>query len=147
MYEGMERRYISYNKVSGGYLLTKLYSFHTSFRPEAELHLACAVIMSSGLVVVKPNYWWDGVSGVWDRDTNMRASLEHDVLYEFMRKGLLPYECWHLADMQYGRTLAEDGAWGITVAIDMAGLDFMKGHFAHPSKARKVRTSPKRVPR
>ena len=48
-------------------------------------------LFPDGTLVVKAGYAWDGCSGpTWDDDTNMRAGLIHDALYQLIRNDVLP---------------------------------------------------------
>lgn len=52
-----------------------------------------------GHLTIRTWYHWDGPSGpALDTPTFMRASLVHDVLYQFIREGLLPDELRSDAD-------------------------------------------------
>ncbi len=66
------------------------------------------------LLSVKEGYLWDGPSGpTIDDQTNMRASLVHDVLYQAMREDLISRELYRkAADQELRRLMIEDGlAW------------------------------------
>ncbi len=61
-------------------------------RPWAEL-------VPSGLLTVREGYTWDGASGpAIDTSSVMEASLAHDVLYELISRGLLPWSTRKAAD-------------------------------------------------
>ena len=65
-----------------------------------------------GWLTIHEDYPWDGASGpTWDTITSMRASLVHDVLFEMMRLGLLPQDCFHPANTEFHAILIEDGMW------------------------------------
>ena len=65
----------------------------------------------NGRLRVKKGYAWDGPSGpMIDDNTNMRASLVHDVLYQLMRLGELDYKQDRaLADKIFFEMCREDG--------------------------------------
>src|SRR5690606_37517417 len=53
----------------------------------------------SGVLVVREGYTWDGASGpAIDTPSVMDAALAHDVLYEFIARGLLPWSTRKAAD-------------------------------------------------
>ena len=55
-------------------------------------------------------YRWDGCSGpTVDTQTNMRAGLVHDSLYQLMRLGLLPQSARVIADREFLLIMKEDG--------------------------------------
>jgi hypothetical protein len=77
---------------------TQVRGFHVKIdaspgeRPWAELG-------PSGVLVVREGYTWDGASGpAIDTSSVMDASLAHDVLYEFIARGLLPWSTRKAAD-------------------------------------------------
>lgn len=130
---------VTYIKCGGSYQLVKEYRVNTLLFPEYTIEAPRLKLDTKGILTISDGYCWDGCSGpVLDRKTNMRAGLVHDALYEIMRKGLLPYTRWREADVCFGNILKEDGAWNITIKIDMAGLRIAKGKYANP-KQRKER--------
>ena len=55
-------------------------------------------------------YRWDGCSGpTVDTQTNMRAGLVHDSLYQLMRLGVLPQSARVIADREFLLIMKEDG--------------------------------------
>ena len=91
-------------------------------------------------------YAWDGPSGpTLDRfaDSAMRPSLEHDALYELIRKELLPPEYRPLADKQFHTQAQKDGMWRVRAW----GWHRMLHHFgwgaADPDAKKVVFTSPR----
>lgn len=58
-----------------------------------------ATLDESGILWVRSGYYWDGASGpAIDTASFMQASLAHDVLYEMIREGSLPWSCRREAD-------------------------------------------------
>ena len=134
---------IQYIKCGGSYQLTRTYRIQTAYRPKVAIRTPRIHLSRSGMLTIVEGYCWDGTSGpVIDRKTNMRAGLVHDALYELMRKGELAHQNWRKADQEFARILREDGAWGITVRIDMAGLRVAGGKYAHPKQKKKRHTAP-----
>jgi hypothetical protein len=134
---------ITYIKVGGSYQLIGCHSVKTSFRPIEEINTPRLRLKCDGLLTASDGYCWDGVSGpVTDRKTNMRAGLFHDSLYQLMRMGLLSHSQWREADGVFADILKEDGAWGLTIKIDLAGLRLARGKFAHPRNRKKRFTAP-----
>ena len=125
------------------YLLAETTSFQTDFRPENDIHWRWITLSTTGLLTIREGYGWDGPSGpVVDRSTNMRASLCHDALYQLMRQGMLPHSDWRKADKEYAKLLKEDGAWALTIWIDMQGLSLAGGTAAKPKNARRCYSAP-----
>lgn len=125
------------------YLLAETVSFQTDFRPEKNLHWRWIDMSISGMLTIKAGYGWDGPSGpVIDRPSNMRASCCHDALYQMMRQGMLPHSDWPKADQEFAKLLKEDGAWPMTIWVDMRGLAIAGGSAANPKNARKCYSAP-----
>lgn len=132
-------RKIHYIKVGGSYQLIKPYRTQTAFRPEEDIVTERIVLLTSGLLVVLSGYCWDGTSGpVIDRQSNMRAGCGHDALYQLMRMKELDHAYWPTADEEFGKWLKEDGAWSITVKVDLLGLKIACGRAALPKNRKKV---------
>ena len=121
------------------YQLDEIEIFQTSFRPKKDIITRFVVLRNGGQLELLEGFAWDGPSGpVIDRKTNMRGSAGHDGLYRLMRKGLLDHRLWKIADICFGRWIAEDGAWPITVWADLTGLAIAKGAAANPKNIAKV---------
>lgn len=136
-------RQIEYIKCGGSYQLTRTYRVQTALRPAHEISAPRLRLTPGGVLIISAGYCWDGTSGpVIDRKTNMRAGLVHDALYELMRKGLIEYTKWRDADNEFARILQEDGAWAITIRIDLAGLRAANGHYAHPRQRKERHYAP-----
>jgi hypothetical protein len=117
--------------------------FQTYIRPSADIHWKWLSLDTLGRLTIRVGYGWDGPSGpVIDRPTNMRASLVHDALYQLIRQGLLPHDTWPEADKEFAKLLEEDGAWAMTIWINMTGLAIANGSAAHPKNARKCYSAP-----
>lgn len=67
-----------------------------------------------GRLIIYPAYAWDGASGPsWDTLDSMIGSLIHDVLYQFIRLGLIDSSYKEYADKLLHDLCTEDGmcAW------------------------------------
>lgn len=63
-----------------------------------------------GILSISAGYAWDGPSGpAIDDATNMRGSLVHDALYQFMRSELLPQSYREEVDALFHKMLLQDG--------------------------------------
>ena len=134
---------IEYIKCGGSYQLTQTYSVQTHLRPVVKVVGSRFTLYPSGVLVIAEGYCWDGCSGpVLDRKTNMRAGLVHDALCEMSRRRLLSYKDWKSFAAEFGRILKEDGAWPLTIKIDLAGLYLAKEKYAHPRKRKLRYTAP-----
>jgi len=69
-----------------------------------------ARLTSTGYLWIAAWYCWDGASGpTWDTPDTYRASLFHDVIYQFMRLGVLGPEYKEPADRLLQSTMIIDG--------------------------------------
>jgi hypothetical protein len=89
-----------------------------------------------GLLTIKSGYAWDGCSGpTADDESNMRAGLVHDCLYQAMKEGVLSKDNRKHVDSLFRRILIEDGmpsfrAWYYYTAVRSFG-----GNYLHELKA------------
>jgi hypothetical protein len=79
-----------------------------------------------GWLTIKSGYCWDGASRAIDSDNFMRGSLVHDVLYQMLREGELPADCFHAANDELRKICLEDGmskirAWWVWRAVESFG--------------------------
>lgn len=68
--------------------------------------------IGNGCITARKGYAWDGCSGpTIDDDTNMRASLFHDIWYQAMSEKLLPrnWRTRRAGDKLFLKILKEDG--------------------------------------
>jgi len=121
------------------YQLAELLILQTPFRPSEDIITKFVILRTTGQLELIEGFAWDGTSGpVIDRDTNQRGGAGHDGLYRLMRKGLLSYKMWRKADLCFATWLEEDGAWSITIWVDMKGLAIAKGAAANPDNIAKI---------
>lgn len=67
-------------------------------------------LTDDGLLTVHRGYCWDGPSGpTIDTKNFMRGSLAHDVLYQSIRLGLLPFSLRKAADLELVKLCKTDG--------------------------------------
>lgn len=79
---------------------------------------------TTGLLVMKAGYWWDGCSFiVIDRKTNMRAGGAHDEGYHLCRTGDWDVDVMRKPlDTVFRAFHRVDGGWGWVGSLDYAGL-------------------------
>lgn len=83
-----------------------------------------------GVITIFEDYPWDGPSGpTFDTPSSMRGSLEHDALYEMIRLGLLPLDCFHKANEELRNICKEDGMLSFRADYWFKGVEeFGKSH-------------------
>jgi len=90
-------------------------------------------------IKVLSGYAWDGPSGpTKDTKTNMRASLEHDVLYQLIRFEILPRNLRKAADLQFDKTAKEDGMSWWRRKYYLFALRKFAGFAASPKSKKRV---------
>lgn len=93
--------YLSYTKVASGYRVEQLITV------ELKGHIRSAYIcpyfsINGNILTISRGYVWDGASGpVFDTKSIMIASLVHDVCYQLMRLGQLPFSRRKDADREF----------------------------------------------
>lgn len=75
------------------------------------------ILEKSGLLRIKNNYSWDGMTCYPDDDTTYYASLYHDCLYQIIRLKLINYKYKVEADKLLYHTLINDGHSKIMSAL------------------------------
>lgn len=86
-------------------------------------------ITPSGYLTVRRSYAWDGPSGpTIDTKNFMRGSLVHDVLYQLIGLGVLPYSDRIRADEILREICLEDGmskirAWWVYKGVRIGGSE------------------------
>jgi hypothetical protein len=95
--------------------LTTIYiSFKTVDIKGNVVEIPMASLNSQGDLVIYPSYVWDGASGpTWDTLNSMIGSLIHDVLYQFIRLGLIDTCYKSYADQLLHDLCTEDGMWSL----------------------------------
>ena len=94
-----------------------------------------------GFLIIDRGYAWDGPSTnlTFDDKTNLRASLEHDVLYQLIRNMFLPRSFRKQADLQFNKTAKEDGMNFIRRWYYLRALRMFAGFAADPKNVKKTK--------
>lgn len=105
------------------YLLSKPHAHELMFLrdiPDCEGQYAA---IRRGILYINNHYAWDGCSGpTLDTDTNMRAGLVHDALYQMVRAGKIPQYRRDDCDKEFKEICRQDGMIGIRRALYYKGL-------------------------
>lgn len=140
--DGMTTNKISYTK-GYKYQLEEPYQAMIPIKPDYDIFTDFAVLYKDGKLTIFKHYAWDGPSGpTIDSPVFMRASLVHDVLYQFMRQGLLPSTFRHDADELLRTMCLEDGMWRIRAWYVYHFVRLCAGPCADPSHKKVVFTAP-----
>ena len=123
---------MKYKKVGYKYELAQNEHFNTTI-VGIEVDMEYAFLGKSGDLVVFQGYQWDGPSGpTIDDDTNMCASLEHDVFYQMLREGHLMPKYRKVVDKILFKALRKDGMSWLRAKCYYWGVRFGGGPFARP---------------
>ena len=89
----------------------EFYSDHIPFDPgEPVVSTDYCTLFKDGYIYIREGYEWDGPSGpTIDTDDFMDGALVHDVLYQLMREGHLPYSKRKEADQVLRTMCLVDG--------------------------------------
>ncbi len=95
------------------YQLSEPYTCGTEVFPDAgasSVENSWIHLSSEGVITIEKDYCWDGPSGpTRDDETNMRASVVHDALYQLLREGEITQSWRKGADLAFYRICLEDG--------------------------------------
>jgi len=119
------------NQISykGGfkYQLAEPYEVETGITGYTNAKTKWFFLSPTGCLTINSGYAWDGPSGpTIDSKNFMRGSLEHDVLYQAIRLGLLPARFKAIADQRLKTVCLEDGmskirAWWVVKGLEIGG--------------------------
>lgn len=91
------------------YVLDKDYTVQIPIHPKKNVITQFVSLSTTGRLVIRKGYAWDGASGCPDYKSIMRGSLVHDVLYQLMRNGKLDRNQRKPADKLLREMCKEDG--------------------------------------
>lgn len=133
-----------YYKSGYKYQLAVTYIMQTGIVPEHDIHTEYISLYTSGLIIIRKGYAWDGPSGpTVDTKNFMRGSLEHDALYQLMRMELLPQNYRIQADKRLKVVCLEDGMSTIRAQWVYLGVRSpFAASAARPSSRKKVIKAP-----
>jgi len=98
---------------------------------------------TTGLLLAKTGYAWDGASGpTWDDKTNLTPSLFHDVIAQLMRMQLVPKTLLPQANEMLREMCVTRGMWRIRAWYWIKGLKLTGGSFADKKNRRKIHYAP-----
>lgn len=84
--------------------------FQLPVNPAVSYRTRCLEITSDGVLIIGEGYGWDGPSGLTiDTDNSIKPSLIHDVLYQLMRREVIPLSYRIHADQLLYKMIRENG--------------------------------------
>lgn len=119
------------------YQLMNDYVIQTDLKLHRDEDLDWLKLSSSGVLIIKKGYAWDGPSGpTIDTRDFMRGSLVHDALYQLIREDVLTEDDRKYADKLLKDICLEDGMNPIRAWIVYQGVRlFGKGPATQPEKS------------
>lgn len=122
------------------YKLMENYTLKLNINLEKDLIFNFIEFLTTGQLLIKQNYAWDGATGLPLTPTEMlRGSLVHDVLYQLMRLGALDYKIHRiLADKIFKQFCIEDGTPKITTECMYRALRLLGEQFAKPVPVKEI---------
>lgn len=126
------------------YQLVEQYVLFTDIEIPEKIETPYATMHEIGVLYIEAGYAWDGPSGpTFDTPDSMRGSLVHDVLFQFMREGLLDFRKFRaLADALIRKICIEDGMHPIRAAAWYRALVRFGESSADPKNDKKVMYAP-----
>ena len=107
------------------------------------VHIPIATMDMEGNTVIYPRYAWDGASGpTWDTLSTMIASLVHDLIYQFIRLGLIDPKYKTYADEMLKVIGIEDGMWKFRAGYYQLAVSLLADGCTKPSSERKELIAP-----
>lgn len=139
------REYIRY-RAEYKYQLANSYKLNIPVYPGTDVETDFIDLDTSGNLLVKKGYAWDGPSGpVIDTEENMRASLVHDALYQLMRNTYLSARTHRkAADQLFKDICKEDGVSNFRASVYFKSLRKFGKPAASPQNKRVVHRAPKK---
>jgi hypothetical protein len=91
------------------YELVERYAFWSGVKPGKTIDAEFYTLYTDGFCEIKKRYMWDGATGAPDTVTVMRAALEHDVLTQIFRLGMLGDRHIPIINDRFENVCREDG--------------------------------------
>ena len=126
------------------YRLESEYSINIDIKPINPIHTDYIHLSQDGELLILAGYCWDGASGpVPDTQSNMRAALIHDALYQLMRSRQLDRGIYKKpADKIFMVICINDGVPSFIAKSYYKGLKWFGKAATMPKNAKKVITAP-----
>lgn len=137
-----EEDFIVYKK-GYKYQLQSTHVIKTQIYCGVDIECPFITLYQDGYLWIHNGYAWDGLTGVPDFDSGMRASLVHDALYQLMRTGRLNRKYKSDADILFYEILIQDETPHGVAALMYEGVKKLGDFATKASGERKLTVSPK----
>ena len=122
---------IKYKEIRWRFVLTEEYEHELTFMSLPVTISKPYYKISRNKLLVSNDYAWDGLSGpTVDTKNSRTASLVHDVLYQAIREGVLPYMYRKEADKEFRLILKNNGMFFLRYWYFWAGVRLGGGKHA-----------------
>lgn len=109
-------------------------------KPKELIVTPFSTLTSEGYLTGRAHYAWDGPSGpTIDTDNFLPGSYFHDMLYEMIRLGFLPFEVWRLADKEMDVINKRCGMSSTRRWLVRMGLWIAQGSAAKPINKKSIK--------
>lgn len=82
------------------------------------IHTEYCSLFTSGRIIGRKNYAWDGASGpTVDTTSSMHCSLDHDILWQLIEEGYLSKEWYPISNDHLEDQGEKDGMWPIRAKL------------------------------
>jgi hypothetical protein len=125
------------------YQLAQKFACWVPIYPEQDIVTDFARLNTDGFLVIDMGNACDGPSGpTIDTKNSMRGAWIHDVLYDFIEKGLLPKKYRKVADKIFKKALKKDGMEFIRRNIWFLAVKYFGASSADPNNPDEIITAP-----
>lgn len=125
------------------YQLAEQYSIGLAVTPKSRIESDYISLMSTGALIIRQGYAWDGPSGpTYDSKNSLRASLVHDALYQLIRSGNLPQSYRIYADKEFYKICREDGMSWLRAKAWYLSVRGLAGSASEPKNVKKIKEAP-----
>lgn len=134
---------IHYYKNPGWkYQLAREVQWQSSIKPDKDIIQPFYSILTTGLIIGKPGYAWDGASGPCpDIDSVMPGSLFHDIVCQALRREELEPKWFDQGNVELKLICLEDGMWSWVAEIIYKGVCIGSEPHTKPKRRLKLRTA------
>ena len=124
---------IHYRKITKyKYQLMQAHARDLDIFPYNRIEVPFVYLSTGGNLLIMDGYAWDGCSGpTYDTESNMRAGLIHDAIYQLIRDNHISKSYQEYADKLFHQILLEDGmgrfrAWYFYLGVKYFGKYALK---------------------
>lgn len=130
-------------KAGFKYQLSRSYYGVVPIYPKEDISTDFIFLNQKGYLYIRHGYAWDGASGpTIDTKSSMRASLEHDALYQLLRLGLLDHSWRGPIDKHLEKRCCGDGMFWLRAGIWERTVRWFAASSSLPSSERPELSAP-----